>query len=161
MGNQGSIGGITPALKIDANQKIVIAGSGRGVGSQDFLVARLNSNGTPDNTFNGTGSIFVDITGANTQPDAASTLAFDASGNIYVTGVVGIAPPFDNELAVIRLTTSGTLDLSFDADGKKYFNPASGNEFGDGIGILSNGNVVMGMSAASGMSLLCMDPSGN
>jgi uncharacterized delta-60 repeat protein len=160
MGNQSSIGGILPKIKIDANENIVLVAAGRGASSQDFLVARVLSNGTPDLSFNGSGSIFVDILGTNTQPDGGAAFDFDANGNIYVTGVVGVSPPFDNQLAVIKLTSAGVLDNTFDTDGIKYYNIGTGNEFGSGLAVLSTGNIIVGYNATGAMNLLCIDTNG-
>jgi uncharacterized delta-60 repeat protein len=163
MGNQGSIGGMTPRIKMDENGRFVAINSGRppANGSQDFMVCRLDTSGMPDLTFNSTGVKFIDILGSNTQPDQANAFDFDAAGNIYITGVVGVAPPIDNEFAVVKLTPSGQLDVSFDSDGKKIYNPTSSNEFGTGLAVQPDGKIVFGGTAANKMYVIRIDSTGN
>ncbi len=161
MGNQSSIGGITPNVKIDNSGKLVLVASGRGTSSQDVLVARLNSNGTMDLSFNGTGSIFIDVLGSNTQPDMGTDLDFDSNGNIYIVGTTGVSPPFDNQTCVLKLSSNGTLVNTFDSDGMKLYNPGTGNEFGMRIKVLSNNQILFGGDAGAGNYLMEIDSLGN
>lgn len=161
MGNQGSIGGIKPNVKLDAAGKIVLVSSGRGTSSQDVLVARLNSNGTPDVSFNGTGSLFIDVLGTNTQPDIGTDFDFDSFGNIYIVGTTGVSPPIDNQTCVLKLSPNGTLRSTFDADGMKLFNPGAGNEFGIRIKVLTNNQLLFGGDAGAGNYLMEIDSTGN
>jgi uncharacterized delta-60 repeat protein len=163
MGNQSSIGGQTPKLKIDSDGKIVIVNSGRtnGGGSQDMMICRLDTNGVLDNTFNGNGVLFVDMTGAGSQPDQASDFDFDAQGNIYAVGATRTGgTPLDNDFAVIKVSPTGQLVSSFDGDGKKLFNPTGTAEFATGVRVLSDGKIVFGGSAGSNVILMKMDSTG-
>jgi len=163
MGNQSSIGGMTPRIKMDANNRYVAVNSGRSTsgGSQDIMVCRLTSTGVIDLTFHTTGSLFVDMTGANTQPDQANGFDIDAYGNIYIAGVVGVSPPFDNRLAIIKVTDAGTLDPSFDADGKLTLNPTSGNEFGRSVAVQPDGKILVGCTAGNNSYLIRLDSIGS
>lgn len=161
MGNQGSIGGITPNVKIDNSGKLVLVTSGRGGSSQDVLVARLNSNGTADLSFNGSGSTFIDVLGSNTQPDVGTDLDFDSYGNIYIVGTTGVSPPIDNQTCVLKLSNNGTLVNTFDSDGMKLFNPGAGSEFGLRIKVLNNNQILFGGDAGAGNYLMEIDSLGN
>lgn len=163
MGNQQSIGGMTPKVKIAPDGKIVIVNSGRSVGgaSQDMMICRLDTSGYPDPGFNGTGVIFIDMLGTNTQPDQANAVDIDANGNIYVAGVTRTgATPLDNDFAVVKLNNNGQLDSSFDTDGKKLFNPTNTAEFGRSIKIQNDGKIVLGGNAGANMYLLRFDSTG-
>ena len=119
MGNQGAIGGQTPKLKFDSDGKIVIVNSGspNNGTSQDIMVCRLDTNGVLDATFNGTGVLFVDMTGAGTQPDLANDFDFDAQGNIYIVGATRTGgSPLDNDFAVIKVSPTGQLVSTFDGE---------------------------------------------
>ncbi|HMT30108.1 MAG TPA: hypothetical protein PKD91_12595 [Bacteroidia bacterium] len=163
MGNQSSIGGQTPKLKFDSDGKIVIVNSGRSNGgsSQDIMICRLDTNGVLDNTFNGSGVLFVDMTGGGSQPDQASDFDFDAQGNIYVVGATRTGgTPLDNDFAVIKVSPNGQLVTSFDGDGKKLFNPTGFAEFATGVRVLSDGKIVFGGSAGSNVILMKIDSTG-
>lgn len=163
MGNQGSIGGQTPVLKIASDGKIVAANTGRDIGgqSQDIMVCKLDTNGLLDPTFNGNGVLFVDMMGTNTQPDEANAMDMDSLGNIYVTGATRTGgSPLDNDFAVIKVTSSGQLDQTFDLDGKKLYDPSGLAEFGTGIKVQPDGKIVFGGSAGGNAMVLRVDSSG-
>ncbi|MBP7166693.1 MAG: T9SS type A sorting domain-containing protein [Bacteroidia bacterium] len=163
MGNQGSIGGLTPKIKLQQDGKLVIVNSGRAPsgGSQDMMICRIDSTGVLDATFNSTGVLWVDMTGANTQPDAANAVDIDSSGNIWAAGVTRTgSTPLDNDFAVVKVLPNGTLDPSFDTDGKKLFNPSGFAEFSRGIKVQTDGKIVVGGTAGSNMYLIRFDSTG-
>lgn len=163
MGNQGSIGGQTPKLKLDNDGKIVIVNTGRSASgtSQDIMICRLDTNGVLDNAFNGNGVLFVDMTGSGSQPDIVNDFDFDAQGNIYAVGATRTGgTPLDNDFAVIKVSPTGQLVSSFDGDGKKLFNPTGFAEFGSGIRVLSDGKIVFGGSAGSSALIMKIDSTG-
>lgn len=162
LGNQMSIGGMTPKIKIDPDGRFVAVNSGYGLSSQDIFMCRLDSAGLIDNTFNNTGSLFIDMTGSNTWPDIVNAFDFDAYGNIYAVGATrNGGTPLDNDFAVVKVTNSGQLDPSFDTDGKKLFNPTSGAEFGRGLRVQPDGKIIIGGTAAGKMYLIRIDSTGN
>ncbi|MFN0189534.1 MAG: T9SS type A sorting domain-containing protein [Bacteroidia bacterium] len=161
MGNQNSIGGQTPKVKIAPNGKIVIANTGFGSGSQDLLLCMLDTNGVLDPTFNSTGTLFVDMLGTNTQPDIANALDIDAQGNIYAIGSTRTAgSPLDNDFAIVKVNQSGQLVNTFSGDGKLLFNPNNAADFGRGIKVQSDGKIVFGGSSGSNMMIGRIDSTG-
>jgi uncharacterized delta-60 repeat protein len=95
---------------VQANGRIVVAGGGAAASS--FCVARLRTNGTLDTTFGSGGKRVIDfggddesVYGAALQPDGKIVLAGDS----------------DLRVAVARLNANGSLDTTFDGDGKKIF----------------------------------------
>lgn len=163
MGNQGSIGGQAPTLKIDASGRIVILNTGRSASgtSQDLMICRLDTNGVLDNTFNGNGVLFVDLTGGGTQPDLGSDFDFDSQGNIYITGATRTGgTPLDNDFFVVKVMDNGQLDTSFDFDGKKLYNPTGFAEFGTGIRVLADNKIVFGGVGGGNSMILKIDSTG-
>lgn len=163
MGAQGSIGGLTPMIKTTADGKVVAVNSGVAPGgnSQDMMVCRLDSNGVLDPSFNGSGRLFVDMTGSGTQPDGAMAFDFDASGNIWALGVCRTGgTPLDNDFALIKVTPAGLLDPSFDQDGKKLFNPSGVGDFGTGIKVQPDGKIVFGGNTGGNNRILRIDSTG-
>ena len=111
----GSAGGIdeATAVAIDADDRIVVAGSTADGGASSLLVFRLTANGTLDPTFNGgSGSIGVSFGEGESY---ATALAIEPDGSILVAGnwSVGSVTRF----GVARLQENGTLDPSFGTDG--------------------------------------------
>lgn len=89
--------------------KIVFTGGGFG----RFVTTRVNSDGSPDTTFDQDGRRVDEIGGARS---AARGIAVQPDGKVIVAGSGG--GPFGINLSLARLNSDGTLDLSFDADGK-------------------------------------------
>lgn len=88
-------------------QKFILVGGGNG----DFAVVRLNANGTKDVSFSGDG-IFNYAFGAG--DDAARDVFLQSDGKILV---VGNDTTSDKRVAMLRLTTDGTLDPTFGSGG--------------------------------------------
>ncbi len=108
-----STGAVTVAVQPD--QKAVLGGSW-GSGGPDFLVARLNVDGTPDRSFSGDGLATVAF-----QPDAediATSIEVASDGAIIASGYTASAASGVGAFAVARFTPGGSLDLTFSADGR-------------------------------------------
>lgn len=67
-----------------------------------------------DPTFGNNGKV---ITAFGTADDLALRLALQPDGKIVVVGVAGDSS-FNSDFAVARYNSNGTLDTSFDGDGK-------------------------------------------
>jgi uncharacterized delta-60 repeat protein len=95
------------------NGTIVTAGS---TGSSDYctfgsmLLTRLRSDGTPDSSFAPRGRLQIRY--AHTRESGANAVSVDRRGRITAAGWAG------NRVALARVTPSGTLDPTFDGDGK-------------------------------------------
>ena len=93
-------------VAIQPDGKIIAAGAG-GAGS-DFLVARYNPDGSLDATFGTAGKVITDFGGS----DGAHDVGIQADGKIVVAGLSG------DRFAVARYRTDGSLDPTFDGDGR-------------------------------------------
>jgi uncharacterized delta-60 repeat protein len=82
----------------------------------DFALARLNSNGSLDTTFNGVGYAITDASGFRTN-DGATSLAIDSSGNIYVGGFIQSVSNNWLESAVIKYSPNGLIVPEFGRSG--------------------------------------------
>ncbi len=113
------------AVVIQPDGKIVVAGSGQSAsGGFDFLVTRLNADGSLDMTFNG-GATAIQV---GTGNDYVNDMALQADGKIVLVGYT------DNnvtnaDVAVVRLNSNGTLDTTFNDTGKFNTPIASGQAF--------------------------------
>jgi uncharacterized delta-60 repeat protein len=86
--------------------------AGRRPGSLEQLESRvLLSAGSLDPTFSGDGKVTADFSGADTV-NYDGSMALQADGKIVVVGTSAA------NFALARFNTDGTLDTSFDSDGK-------------------------------------------
>lgn len=102
------------AMTVDANGRIVVAGSRPGVGGVgDFAVARFKADGSVDAGFgvNGVASHTFEVASTGYDEASRSVLA-ETDGKVVVTGNVGI-PGNSNRFGLFRLNANGTLDTTF------------------------------------------------
>lgn len=107
------------AMAADSLGRIVMAGRPY-VNTVGCVVARLNPNGTPDLSFDGDGFATVRF---SPYRDSFTSVAVDSSNRIVAAGwaTAGFTD-FDEDFAVARFNTDGSLDASFDGDGKATIN---------------------------------------
>jgi uncharacterized delta-60 repeat protein len=104
--------------------KVLATGSFRnGTHKNDFVVARFNSNGSPDTSFGGgTGRVFTDFSNGD---DFGSHLLLVGDGKFVVVGRSSTsfettdAGSASTNFAVARYNANGTLDNSFNGTGRK------------------------------------------
>ncbi len=85
--------------------------------NKDFMVIRLNTDGSPDTGFSDNGYQFVNFNLVQGSVDQAHAVALQADGKLVVAGKAERGPG-DFDLAVARINADGTLDPSFSADGR-------------------------------------------
>ena len=73
---------VATALALDGLGRIVVAGRTCAAGSCDFALARYNTDGSLDTTFNSTGKVTTDFGGL----DLANAIVLDGLGRIVVAG---------------------------------------------------------------------------
>ncbi len=113
----GSGNSVFHAVTIQPDGKIIAVGEAPG-SSIDFAVARFNTDGTVDNTFDGAGIVLTSFMPG--QVERARGVAVQPDGKIVVVGIarVNAASPTDDDFGVARYNTDGSLDTTFDGDGK-------------------------------------------
>jgi uncharacterized delta-60 repeat protein len=122
--------------------RIVAVGSTPG--GTDFGVIQLLADGTLDvNGFGNRGFASIDFAGALDTPQAA---VLQADGKLVIAGSAGGA-----DFGIVRLTTSGNLDPTFDADGKATVDFGSATESANDVAIDANGRIVLAGTAAVGV----------
>jgi len=104
-------------LAIQSDGKIVVVGytGSASFTNNNFAIARLNANGSLDNTFSGDGRQMTNM-GAD---DYALSLALQSNGRIVVAGY-----KYTGALSYIALTrymSNGSLDTTFNTSGKRVF----------------------------------------
>jgi len=141
------------SVRLQVDGKIVVAGRVFSGTSDDFGLARLNSDGTLDTTFdgadgNGDGTLLFDIAGATDRP---SKLDIAEDGSIFVSGSIYAGSATRDDVALIKTDADGTLDPSFDSDGMFTFSFGFGvNDEGNDVFVHPDGSVTLvGASSAT------------
>jgi uncharacterized delta-60 repeat protein len=128
------------SLALQADGKIVVAGYSFNGANNDFALARYNTDGTLDTTFDGDGKLTTAIDTART--DQITSLALQADGKIVVAGFTNNGA--NNDIALARYNTDGTLDNTFDGDGKLITAVGTGNDVIRGMALQADGAIVVG-----------------
>ena len=144
----GRTGSATAAVVLP-DGKIITAGgtSGDDTGA-DFLLARYNADGTLDTTFGDGGRTRTDF--AHGQ-DYAVDLALAPDGKIVVAGTHEVEDR-PTELAVARYHPDGTLDTSFDGDGRSLQRITFNGAGAAGVAVQGDGRIVVAATAFSAAS---------
>lgn len=133
-------------VTVQTDGKIVVVGrvnsSGSGGAAFDFLLLRYNADGTLDTTFDTDGIVTTDFG----TIDTATAVAIQADGKIVVAGISDPVGAVASDFAVARYNPNGSLDTTFDTDGKVTtdFNALIDNP--SGVAIQSDGKIVVGGS---------------
>ena len=100
------------AAEVQSDGKLVVAGGQDHTDHSYFVVTRYLGNGEPDPSFSGDGIATTDF-GSN---EAAAAIALQPDGKIVAAGHAPVGTNLGFALA--RYLPDGTLDASFDGDGK-------------------------------------------
>ena len=129
-------------IAVQSDGKIVVAGVATLAGNSDFALARLNSNGSLDTSFDTDGKVTTAI-GAGS--DEANGLAIQADGRIVLAGFSDNGSNWD--VALVRYNANGSLDTSFDGDGKRTLALGTGYDRANAVAVQSDGKIVVGGDA--------------
>lgn len=143
------------SIALQSDGKIVVAGEAHYFSAySDGLVARYNTNGTLDSSFGGSTFENPPRPGVTIIHFASLTtfnaVAIQSDGKAVVAGSVNDGPASD--FAVARLNLNGSLDTSFDGDGKVTTNFSNGNlDAAYDLAIQPNGKLIaVGETIAAG-----------
>jgi uncharacterized delta-60 repeat protein len=139
------------SVAVQADGRIVAAGTYSNGREKAFAVVRLTPDGRLDTTFNGSG--FVTMAPGDGQRDEVSGLVIQTDGKIVMGGTITpkgatTVQKVPSVFSIVRFTTSGQLDPGF-GDGGTAFTQLSRNEmsFASALAIQPDGKIVMAGSA--------------
>jgi uncharacterized delta-60 repeat protein len=135
------------SLVIQADGKIVVSGYANNGSNIDFALARYNPDGSLDKAFNG-GKVTTDFAGAD---DRGLQVSLQADGKIIVAGYARISN--NTDFAVARYHSDGSLDSSFDTDGKQTTAVATGADIATAVAVQADGKIVLGGYTRNGGTL--------
>lgn len=126
-------------LAIQADGKIVVVGASGVLNTTNrYAIARLNSDGSPDTTFDLDGMVTTDF-GVNS---VARCVAIQGDGKIVVGGEAA-GPIGGTNFALSRYNTDGALDNTFDGDGVLVTDFNGQLDEARGIALQLDGKVVL------------------
>jgi uncharacterized delta-60 repeat protein len=144
----GNFDGVT-ALAIQHDGRIVAVGSALSWDRPEeaqFAVARFNSDGLLDATFDADGTVVTDFGGSAAQ---ATAMAIQTDGKIVAAGFSGVSG-VRTDFALARYNPDGSLDATFDGDGRVTTDFPSNDDIAFAVAIQSDGKIVAaGLSRGS------------
>ena len=136
---------VATAVAIQSDGKIVVVGYSIGGGQTNYNIVRYNTNGTLDTSFSFDGIFTVSISAAN---DFARAVTLQTDGKIVVAGSAYNGT--NNDFAVVRINTNGTLDTTFHGTGFLTFSMLSGNDVAYSVAMQPDGKIILAGSANNG-----------
>jgi uncharacterized delta-60 repeat protein len=125
------------AVDVQTDGKIVVAGGSNAAGSFDFAVARYDSFGNLDPTFGSGGILTTDFAG---YFDNANDVLIQPDGNILATGY---SDDGQEDFALARYDTYGSLDLTFGDAGKRITDIEGGDNKAYDAVLQTNGKIIV------------------
>jgi uncharacterized delta-60 repeat protein len=132
------------SVALQADGKIVVVGITQpGLNNPTkMVIARYNTNGTPDHSFNGSGKILAAL---GSTDDEAFCVKIQNDGKILVSGYTTNA---NNKklFALLRYNTNGNLDASFNGSGivTTSIQGAPSADYANAIALQSDGKILQG-----------------
>ena len=130
-------------VAIQPDGKIVIVGNVQNfnTGAIDFAVARYNTDGSLDTSFDGDGTLTTDFN--NGGNDLAEDVVIQSDGKIIVVGRTYDYNYIDGDIALVRYNSDGSLDTSFDTDGKLTTDFGAGYDYGYAVALQTDGKILV------------------
>ena len=135
----GDIFNYVRAMKLQADGKIVMAGSGIfGAEGGNFTLIRYKTDGTLDNTFGTGGIVNIDFYG---NEDEAECLTILPDNKILVGGIATLTT--NHKFAMVRLLPDGSLDHTFGSEGKIWTAMQDSSDFVNSIAVQPDNKIIL------------------
>lgn len=148
------------SVVLQPDGKILVAGYSFFNSTVDFALVRYNPNGNLDSDFGNSGKV---ITAVGIGGDYGFSMALQPNGKITVAGASFNG--LDNDFAIVRYNTNGSLDNTFGIDGKVTTAIGTNYEYGYSLAIQPDGKALVAgysvIGSNSNFALVRYDNSGN
>ena len=139
---------IGSAVVLQPDGNLVVVGSNLNAFNDDFALARYNSDGSLDTSFDVDGKVTTDIGGSD---DAGAGVVLQPDGKIIVAG--SSFNGVDDDFALARYNSDGSLDTTFDADGKVNTDFGGSFDAGAAVVLQPDGKLVVAGTSNSNFAL--------
>lgn len=126
-------------LKIQNDDKIVVAGTIEINGSRDFIVARFNNDGSTDTSFSSDGFVTNNV---GLFHDYCYTMTIENSGNILIAGATRMTQQANANFTILRYTNNGELDTTFNNNGIVITQLANSETIINSIMLQTDGKII-------------------
>jgi uncharacterized delta-60 repeat protein len=127
-------------MTLQSDKKIILAGTVNMMDTSNFALARYNATGELDNSFSVDGIVTTDF---GPYAEDAYSVALTAGGKIVLAGCSYNGPDFGLDYIIARYNSDGTLDLSFDEDGKVYSDFSESSDIAYSTCVQANGKIIV------------------
>ncbi len=142
----GSSDDFASSVIVQTDGKIIVAGDSN-TGNNDFALVRYNAGGTLDTTFGTGGKVVTPIGSSNDYLYAA---ALQPNGKIVAAG---FAFGTNDDFALARYNTNGTLDTTFGAGGKTVTPIGAADDYAMAVTVQADGKIIAAGSSSNGTNL--------
>ncbi len=139
----GSVDDAAFAVTIQADQKILVGGQSWNGADFDFALVRYETDGSLDTSFGINGIVTTGFSPGS--DDGAFAIALQSDGRILLAGFT--ASGGDEDFALARYDTDGTLDPGFDGDGLVTTDIAGFFDRARAMAVQSDGRILLAGSA--------------
>lgn len=126
------------SIALQPDGKIVVGGNSGSFNSSNFAVVRYNPNGSLDTGFDGDGQA---ITPVGTAFDSIKSIKIQPDGKIVAAGQVDAGSL--SKWGLVRYNSDGSLDTSFDGDGKIIGSFRSSDDFASALELQLDGKIIV------------------
>jgi len=133
------------AVASQADGKLLVAGDG-------WTIWRFNADGSPDASFDGDGKVIV--------PDTSGVrgILVKPDGKILSVGTATVST---TDVAVVQLNPDGSLDTTFDGDGKVFVDVTGGADGGADLALQADGKIIALGASDSTFEVIRLRPNGS
>ena len=152
---------VLKSMVLQPDGKVIVAGYTNNGSIYFFAVARYNSDGTLDTTFNGNGKVMTDFGGGSNRYSYGYAVALQSDGKIVAAGISS-TDSSRNNAAVVRYNSDGSLDTSFGPSGTgMVVTQGTGNIDGSSVAVQADGKIVVAGYANGGFGVLRYNTDGS
>lgn len=134
------------SVAVQNDQKLIIAGFVQSGDNRDFALARLNPDGSLDESFGDNGKVVQKVGRYSYHRDRIRDVLFQADGKIIAVGSsygINAASEDLSNVVVCRYNLNGTLDPTFGGNGTMIYDLSGAYDFANAGYIQNDGKIVI------------------